>query len=137
VRGNTLTFFFMALSGHIKDREFDKFTLVEGETAVRTTATGTFTFSGVSKELKITNEIIGATAQQLPTTPLTDRNTLIIHNKGAESIFIGNSDVQSSGIDEGWEIAGDSFFSTDIANDIPIYAISVSGGVPVKILELA
>ena len=111
----------------------------DGLKRLRTSATGTFSFSGLSEALKITNTTIGDTATAIPLTALTNRNSMIIFNKSTTlSLFIGNSDVTDSGTDEGWIIDPESYFSLDVANEIVIYGLAPSGEtVDVKILEFA
>jgi len=98
---------------------------------------GELTVSGLSLALKITNITIGTTATAIPLTPLTNRNSIIIHNKSTETIFFGNSDVSSSGVNEGWEVVAGSYFSLDITDSIVIYAISTAASSALKIMELA
>jgi len=98
---------------------------------------GTFLPSGLNKALKVTKTVIGTSPAKLPSVPLDDRNSMIIYNKGDETLFIGNSDVAASGNKEGWEIFADSFYSLDIKDSIEIYGITASGNVDVKIMELA
>ena len=98
---------------------------------------GEFSPSGLSKALKISNETVGTTAVKIPSVPLTDRNSLIIFNKGNETLYIGNSDVETSGAKEGFEIDAGSFFSLDIRDSIEIYGRTASGSVLIKTMELA
>jgi len=134
----------MTLPGNIRDRELKKF--VEdsnGDTAVRTlseilgSVTGSFSPSGLKTAIKITNLTANTAAAALPLTPLTDRNSIIILNRSTtDSLFIGNSDVTSSGALEGWEVEAGSFFTVDITDAIVIYGISTAT-INLKIMELA
>lgn len=100
--------------------------------------TGTFTPSGLRVRMKVTNMTVTDTETPLPLAALAARNSIIIENKGVDSIFIGESGVSSTGINEGWEISASAFFSTDVTDAIVIYAIAPAGKtVNVKILELA
>lgn len=98
---------------------------------------GTFVPSGLSKEIKISNLVVNSTADKLPASPLLDRNSMIIYNKSNQTIFIGNSDVDTNGVKEGWEIDANSFYAFDIRDTIEIYAIAATDGANVKIMELA
>ena len=98
---------------------------------------GEFTPTGLRTALKITNTTVGTTAAILPAAPLENRNSMIIFNKSAQVIFVGNSDVATSGANEGWEIDAGSYFSLDITDDIQIYAICSTPGAIVKVMELA
>ena len=103
-----------------------------------TSASGTFTMSGLKIRMKITNTTVNDTAAMIPAVSLTDRNSIIIENKGSDTVFIGESDVTASGIKEGWELLPTAFFSTDVTDAIAIYAIAPAGKtVNIKIMELA
>lgn len=133
----------MALQDSINDREKDKFALnSDDETAVRTLSEitgGNVSFSGLRQRIKITNMTIGDVAISIPPTQLAQRNSIIIQNRSLDkSIFLGESNVEASGIDEGWEVDGTAFFSTDITDDITLYAIAPMGEtIDIKVMELA
>lgn len=128
----------MTIPSNICDREYQKFgESTDGKTAVRTLTEGSFSTSGLSTALKVTNTTVGTIATKLPLLPLTARNSMIIFNKGPLSIFIGNSDVTASGVNEGWELDANSYYSTDITDNIELYAISLSGTNNIKVMELA
>jgi len=105
--------------------------------------TGSFSPSGLSKEMKITTITVSDTAIVIPATALTDRNSMSIYNKSTTTIvYIGPSNsVAASSVDgttSGWEIDPGSYFSLDIKDDIEIYAICPSGeSAQLKIMELA
>lgn len=100
--------------------------------------TGSFTPSGLTTALLVTNTTVGNTAAKLPLSPLTDRNSLIIENRDAlNSIFIGNADVTAAGATQGWEIQPASYYALDITDSIEIYAVASVASVSVKVLELA
>lgn len=100
---------------------------------------GSFSQSGLSTDLAVTKQTITDTAAAIPTTALTDRNSMIIKNCDvANSVFIGKSTVTASGANEGWEIEPDSFYSLDITDGITLYAICDTAlTADIKILELA
>lgn len=137
----------MTLSSSVKDNEQSKFrdagvngtkvaVTYEGTTPVP--VEGSFAPSGLRIRLKVTNTTVTDVAQALPLIPLENRNSIIIENRGLDSIFVGESDVTSSGSFQGWEIAGSSIFSTDITETILLYTVAPSGKtVDVKIMELA
>ena len=137
----------MTLSSSVKDNEQSKFrdagingtkvaVTYEGTTPVP--VEGNFAPSGLRIRLKITNTTVTDTTQALPLVPLENRNSIIIENRGLDSIFVGESDVTNSGTLQGWEIAGSSIFSTDITETILLYTVAPSGKtVNVKIMELA
>ena len=95
--------------------------------------------AGLRIRLKVTNMTISDVASKIPAVPLADRNSIIIQNRDSgEIIFLGESDVQASGVLEGWELSPTSFFSTDITEDIEVYGIAPAGKtVNLKIMELA
>jgi hypothetical protein len=94
--------------------------------------------SGLSIRMKISNIVINDVASIIPPLSLEMRNSILIENKGPDSVFIGESDVTASGPEEGWEILPTTFFSTDVTDAISIYAISPIGSTNIlKIMELA
>ena len=107
----------------------------------RTTASGTFSPTGLTTELKITTMTIGDTATKIPLSALGDRNALALHNKGAVTLYIGNSDVTADsavGTTSGWEVESNSFLNLDIRDTIEIYGRCEAGqSVTVKLMELA
>lgn len=109
-----------------------------GELLTATTGSFTATFSGLKIRMKITNMTVTDVATIIPALSLTARNSIIIENKGADSIFLGESDVTASGVKEGWELLPTAFFSTDVTDAISIYAIApATKTVNIKIMELA
>ena len=103
-----------------------------------TGATISTVFSGLRVRVKITNLIITDIASPLPPIALANRNSIMIENRSADPIFIGEADVAASGIKEGWEIYSTSVFSTDITDQIVLYGIAPAGKtVNLKIMELA
>jgi len=126
------------------DNESLKFTLdSNNDVAVRTLTEivgalqGSFSPSGLSVAIKVTNTTISGTAAILPATPLALRNSMIFYNNSSDSIFFGNADVTTSGATEGWEIPTGSYFSFDITDAINVYFISTGTNSKVKILEMA
>lgn len=84
----------MTLSSAIRDREFQKFCEVSGQTAVRTCTTiegGSIdaTPSGLQNDFRTTTMMIGDTAIPIPAVALTDRNSLSIVNLDpVETLYI-------------------------------------------------
>jgi hypothetical protein len=121
-------------SGFILNAAPFKFAVPGGELIT----TGTSSFSGLKIRMKVSNLTVTDTAAILPLLPLVSRNSIIIENKGANSIFLGESNVTASGVNEGWELSPTAFFSVDVSDAIDIYAIAPIGTtVNVKIMELA
>lgn len=126
----------MSLPKSRHDRELAKFTLVEGETAVRTTATGTFKFSGLGNAGKITEVTIDSTSwTSLPATPLVDRNALSIQNRSGTEIKI-NYDNNVTGY-EGIAIINGGERYYDLTETIIIYAKAASGTATITVEELS
>lgn len=104
---------------------------------------GSFSPSGLSKEMKVTTLTVSDVASPIPSVNLTDRNSMSIQNKSTTvTIYIGPSNSVTAdtvtGTTSGWEIAPESYFSLDIKDDIAIYAICPTGQTAVvKIVELA
>jgi len=121
----------------IEGREYTKFdTNVDGETVVRTTATGEFTFSGLKTGGKITEVILNtSTWTALPGTALADRNAISIQNRSGIEIKI-NYDSGVSGY-EGVVIPNNGERFYDITDAIVIYAKATTGTPTINIEELA
>ena len=127
----------MVLPRTIEGREYTKFdTNVDGETVVRTTATGEFTFSGLKTGGKITEVILNtSTWTALPGTALADRNAISIQNRSGIEIKI-NYDSGVSGY-EGVVIPNNGERFYDITDAIVIYAKATTGTPTINIEELA
>lgn len=102
---------------------------------------GSLNVVGFTKEWKVTTVSVGTTAVAIPTTSLTDRNTLIIWNKdNAATLYIGPANTvtaDDAATTGGWEILPREMLNIDITDSIQVYAIVASGTVTVKILEAA
>lgn len=135
----------MALSDGVRDREFQKFCEVGGQTAVRTCTTiegGTVesTPSGLQNDFRTTTMLIGDVAAPIPATALSDRNSLSIANLDlAETLYIGDSNVTADrvvGITSGWEVGPGETLNFDVKDTIIIYGRAESGkSIMVKVLE--
>lgn len=137
---------FTVLPENLPTLETAKFELDNnGYVRLRTSATGNFTFSGLSTELKNTTMTITDTAVQAPPTPLSNRNSLTIFNLSTTTtVFLGNSDVTAntpgSLPDYTWgqELRPQSFWNVDITNSIVVYLRCKTGeSATVKITEYA
>lgn len=108
---------------------------------IRTSAdvTGEIRPQGLSVAGEVTVISVSTSAVKLPTTALTDRNAISIHNKSASTtLYIGFSssvtaDDTSTG---GWEVPPGNYFNTDVTPDVEIWGISTAA-ITVKVLELA
>jgi len=136
----------MALSSGVKDREFQKFCEVNGETAVRTCTTieggleVESTPSGLQNDFKTTTMNVGDVAIPIPATPLSDRNSLSIANLDeTETLYIGDSNVTADrviGSTAGWEIGAGETLNFDVKDTIIIYGRCETGKtILVKVLE--
>ena len=111
-----------------------------GDVAVNTViGGGELRLVGMNTAILITNASVSDTATALPSSPLTNRNSLIVYNKDpVEKIYLGPSNVAASGSLEGWIVDPESYFSVDITDDVVLYAIADAGKtVAVKIMEMA
>ena len=113
----------------------------KSEYRIRTTATGTFTASGLFTDIRTTTLDVSTTAIKLPASPLADRNSLEIHNLGSSTLYIGKDNTVTAdaviGTTSGKEIDGGSFWSIDITEDIELYGIVASGTVRIKVTEVS
>lgn len=103
--------------------------------------TGSFSPSGLRNAFLNTTFDLSTTAQPLPATALTDRNSMIIYNRSTtEILYVGNSDVTAdtvNGTTSGWQVEPNSYFPLDITDDIVLYGVYASGTYKVQILELS
>jgi hypothetical protein len=121
-------------SGFIPNANPFKFQSPDGELIV----TGSMTPSGLRTGMLVTNLTITDVASALPLVSLASRNSMIFENRGAFSIFFGNSNVTASGANQGWELIPNASYSVDITDTIIIYAIAPVGQtVNVKVMEYA
>jgi hypothetical protein len=130
----------MALAKTLRQRIYDMFsTDGGGNTIIRTSAVGTFTFSGLSQSIKVTNMTVDDTPDPIPAVSLTGRNSIMIYNRDPiEKLYIGDSGVEASGVNEGWIIDPESYLPFDITDGIVLYAIASAGKtVQIKVMELA
>lgn len=79
---------------------------------------------------------VGGTATALPQTPLEHRRALVIHNNGASTIYLGNSDVTAL---TGFPLAAGEKIAFDIKGTprTTVWAVSGGSSIDVRILELA
>lgn len=108
----------------------------------RVKADGEFIFTGLSDRFKTTTQIVGDTQELLPNSPLSTRKSLCLHNKGANTLYIGESGVTADSVDSsltsGWEVPASSYFNVDTAFGVNLYGVCESGKTTiVKILELS
>ncbi|KKK67247.1 hypothetical protein LCGC14_2955960 [marine sediment metagenome] len=75
---------------------------------------------------------IGSTAAPIPTTAATGRISIGITNKGAETLYIGGSDVT---VVNGTPIEPSEKYPMDLAEKALVYGITASGNVDVRSLE--
>lgn len=104
--------------------------------------TGSFTPSGLKIAFLPTVLDVGDTAVPLPTTPLTDRNSMVITNHSATDIlYVGNSDVTADlviGTTSGHQINPGEGWGPDIQDDIVLYGRAETGKtIRVQISEFA
>ena len=120
-----------------RDREFQKFdTNDSGEVIVRTSATGSFSVSGLNIGGLITEVTLNAsTWVALPTSALADRNAIAIENRSGIEIKINYNSGQAGYV--GMTIPDGGERQYDISDSIIIYAKSASGTPLVTIEEIA
>jgi hypothetical protein len=126
----------MALPAHINDREQAKFVELDGEVAVRTTASGEFSTSGLKTGGKITEVTVNdSTWTALPPTPLTGRNALAIQNQSGIEIKVNYLNTEPGYV--GMVVADGIERFYDIKDTILIYGKSSGGDAILNIEELA
>lgn len=126
----------MPIPSNIKDREFKKFTEVDGETAVRTTSSGTFTYSGLSEAGVITMITLNSTTwTKITPSPLVNRNAVNIQNQTGTEIKINYSNTVSGYVGISIPDKGERFY--DIQGPIDIWAKTEISTGQIAVEELA
>ena len=110
---------------------------IDGVYKVRTSASGTFVFSGLKTAFKVTVMTITDIAQKIPTTALTARNSFTVKSEDeTNNVWIGNSDVNDT--TTGWALEPLDYLNFDVTNNIELWAVCSSGKTAqIRILELA
>lgn len=80
---------------------------------------------------------VAATATAIPATPLAGRQSLMIQNAGAASIWVGTGTVTSSGATRGIEVPKGGFIELDVGPAVAVSAITAAGSISVNVLETA
>jgi hypothetical protein len=111
---------------------------------LRTSATGTFTPTGLGNGLANNTFEITDVASAIPISPLSNRNSLILRNHSANIVYIGGPTVTAGrnigSTTDGFEVDGNSSFSIDIRSTTlsTLYGICEAGKTALcKTLELA
>ena len=96
--------------------------------------------AGFHKEYKVTPITMSAGVRaELPTTPLADRKSITVYNHGtsSESLWLGDDSVSDvDATKSGIPIMGQQYNSADIGR-APLYGITSTDGLIVKVLEVA
>lgn len=130
----------MTLPTALQDREYQKFIdIAPNETAVRVSGTnfsGSFSLSGLSVAGRISVVTINSTTwTALPTTPLANRNAILIQNQTSVQAKL-NYDPSAIGYVGIWINANGEAYR-DIKDNIIIYAKCASGTIDLVIEELS
>ena len=113
------------------------------DVAVQTgTITGTVVPSGFTTAGKLTKETIDDTQWwPLPSSKLTNRNTLGVQNKTGQSVYLAWYDggIPAFVATDGWELADNAEFFTSIDDSTAgtLYARTASGSVDLKLMEIS
>jgi hypothetical protein len=127
------------LSPAIKDREYDKFVDVSGNTAVRVSGenfSGSFSVSGLKVAGKVTEVTINDTTwTALPAAALANRNALAIQNYSGQLVKINYSNSVSGFVGAHLPDGQERFY--DITDAIVQYAKCESGTATIVVEELS
>lgn len=127
---------YVALPNHINDREQAKFVELDGEVAIRTTASGEFSTSGLKTGGRITEVTVNAsTWTALPPTALANRNALAIQNASGVEVKVNYDNTEPGYV--GMVIADGIERFYDIKDTILIYGKSSGADATLNIEELA
>lgn len=121
----------------VEDLELQKFKLDDsGKVVVKTTATGTFSPTGLNVAGLITEVTLNATTwSALPATALTNRNAISIQNQSDIEIKLNYDNTESGYVGVIVAAGGERFY--DITDSIPIYAKSASGTPTIVVEEIS
>ena len=115
----------------------------DGKERLRTTGTitGEISPSGLKTAGKNTTMDIGTTAVQLPSSPLSERNALSIHNTSTTDIlYIGFDNTVTAdsvvGNTSGRQVGAGQIINFDVTDAVAIWAIAATT-IRVQIMELA
>jgi hypothetical protein len=89
--------------------------------------------AGFAGTVLTTSVSVGTTATVLPAASLANRKTLVVHNSGSATIFLGGSGVTTA---NGMPILKGSSFSADIGSAL-IYGIVASGTQTAIVMEIS
>ena len=89
----------------------------------------------LGRQFKSRATTVGTLATALPTTALTGRQALNVHNNGPEILYVGHSDVVASASGNGFPIAVGANKSFDCSDGCLLYGRVASGTSVVKSLE--
>jgi len=126
----------VTLPNHINDREYRKFTEIDGEPAVRTTASGEFSTSGLKTGGRITEVTVNSsTWTALPPTALVNRNALAVQNTSGIEIKVNYDNSEPGYV--GMVVADGVERFYDIKDTILIYGKSSGADATLNVEELA
>lgn len=80
---------------------------------------------------------VGTTAVALPTTPLANRESMMVQMLSGGQLYIGSATVTNSGATRGIRLGNGGFVNLDVSDDIDVYGIADAAGKEVAILEVA
>jgi len=83
--------------------------------------------SQINDRVKSTAVSVGTAATALPAIILTGRASLVLHNDGSNTVYLGGSAVTTSGATKGLPLASGAEFQLDIGKAGIIYGIVATG----------
>jgi len=92
------------------------------------------TFAAPDNTIDAQTVTVGTSEVALPTTPEPGRDTIIIQNLGAQSIFVGPTGVATS---TGLEISKRSSLELTLGPSVAVFGISGTAGQDVRVFETA
>ena len=126
----------MTLSPNINDLEKAKFVELDGDVAVRTTASGEFSTSGLKNSGKVTEVTVNSsTWTALPPIPKVGRNAVAIQNASGVEIKVNYDNAEPGYV--GMVVADGIERFYDIKDTILIYGKSSGADAILNIEELA
>lgn len=91
-------------------------------------ATPTFVFTGCDVQFKTTALTVATTATAIPTTALSQRQSILVQNNDSASIFLGGtSAVAASGASIGLTVAAGASVALGLGPDATLFGISSAG----------
>lgn len=87
---------------------------------------------GIKARILQQSVTVGTTATAVPTTAMVGRNSIVVKNTGANTIYLGSSTVTTA---NGYPVAANESISLDLGEKVVLYGIVASSTETLAIIE--